>query len=65
LTTQHHNLCGAHYVLADPEVPVTATGRHQGALVLTPATALFGWAAWSDTLDCSESATAGLSFSAP
>ena len=59
---QHRNLCGAHDMMADLEVPVTATGRHQGALVLTPAIAL--WAAWSDTLDCSESATAGQSFSA-
>ena len=56
---QHHNLCGMHDMVADPEVPVTATGCHQGVLVLTPATALSGWAALSDTIDCSESATAG------
>jgi hypothetical protein len=51
---QHHNLCGMHDMVADPEVPVTVTGRHQGVLVLTPATALSGWAAYSDTIDCSD-----------
>jgi hypothetical protein len=51
---QHHNLCGMHDMVADPEVPVTAAGRHQDVLVLTPATALSGWAAWSDTIDCSD-----------
>jgi len=46
---QHHNLCRVHYMVADPEVPVAATGRHQGALVLTHAIALSGWAASGQT----------------
>ena len=61
---QHHDLCGVHDMVADQDVPVTATGRHQGALMLIPAAALSGWAAWSDAIDSSESATASLSFSA-